>query len=165
MRRISRLFPSAQFNAGVHIRKSIVVNELVRANQSTSRATKNSLARGTAEASTLAHFQLESQLKIGQFGFSEQDLVIPVSGIPLTVTRTYNSLNPRSGDFGYAWKMALNSMDVQLDEQRQPVTIGTDEAPFADVEEDANNLPLVVSLRVGGGWDVTLTLPDGRRTT
>jgi hypothetical protein len=30
----------------------------------------------------------------GQFSFSEQDLVLPVNGIPITVTRTYNSLNP-----------------------------------------------------------------------
>ena len=35
--------------------------------------------------------------------FSEQDLVIAVNGIPLTVTRTYRSLNPRSADFGYGW--------------------------------------------------------------
>ena len=39
--------------------------------------------------------------KLGQFSFSEQDLVLPLNGIPLTVTRKYNSLNPRSGDFGY----------------------------------------------------------------
>jgi len=30
-------------------------------------------------------------LKIGQFTFSEQDLTIPVNGIPLRVVRTYNS--------------------------------------------------------------------------
>jgi RHS repeat-associated protein len=110
-------------------------------------------------------FRLESQLKIGQFSFSEQDLVIPVNGVPLTVTRTYNSLNPRTSDFGYSWSYALNAMDIQLDDERREVTIGTDEAPFAEQEEDESGLPNVVSLRTGGGWDVTLTLPDGRRTT
>jgi hypothetical protein len=34
--------------------------------------------------------QEESQLKIGLFSFSEQDLVIPVNGFRLTGTRTYN---------------------------------------------------------------------------
>jgi hypothetical protein len=48
---------------------------------------------------------------------------------------------------------------------RQDVTIGNDQAPFADVEKDDNGLPKVVSIRTGGGWNVTLTLPDGRRTT
>src|SRR6267142_128248 len=108
---------------------------------------------------------LESNLKLGQFSFSEQDLVLPVSGIPLTVTRTYNSLNPRSAEFGYSWTFALNSMDVQLDDQRHDVTIGSEESPAADDEEDDNGLHRVVSIRTGGGWDVTLTLPDGRRTT
>ena len=32
--------------------------------------------------------------KIGQFSFSERDLVVPVSGILLTVTRSYNSFKP-----------------------------------------------------------------------
>ena len=96
---------------------------------------------GGGQATATARIILDSQLKIGQFSFSEQDLVLPVNGIPLTVTRTYNSLNPRSGDFGSGWTFALNSMDVELDDQRQDVTIGTDQAPFADDETDDNGLP------------------------
>ena len=120
---------------------------------------------GGAQTNATARFILDSQLKIGQFSFSEQDLVLPVNGIPLTVTRTYNSLNLRSADFGYGWTYALNGMDVQLDDERKNVTIGSDEAPFADDDTEANGLPKVVSIRTGGGLDVTLTLPDGRRTT
>jgi hypothetical protein len=116
-------------------------------------------------ATTSLLIQVESNLKIGAFGFSEQDLVVPVNGIPLTVTRTYNSLNPYSRDFGYSWTYSLDSMDVQLDDQRQDVQIGSDTAPFADDEDTVNGLPRTVSVRVGGGWDVTLNLPDGRRTT
>ena len=119
---------------------------------------------GGGQVTTAARFILDSQLKIGQFSFSERDLVLPVSGIPLTVTRTYNSLNPRSAEFGYSWTYALNSLDVQLDDERRDVTIGSDEAPFAEDETDANGLPKV-NIRTGGGLDVTLTLPDGRRTT
>jgi RHS repeat-associated protein len=95
-------------------------------------------------------FILDSELKIGQFSFSEQDVVIPVNGIPLTVVRTYNSLNPDIGDFGVGWTYAINDLEVQLDEDR-----GWNQ----DVSDE------VFSQRIGGGRNVTLTLPDGRRTT
>jgi RHS repeat-associated protein len=121
---------------------------------------------GGGEATATARFQLDSQLKIGQFGFSEQDLVIPVNGIPLTVVRTYNSLNPRVGDFGYSWTMAINGMDVQLDDQRRDLRLDSPEVAYLDNPDiDPDLLPEVVSIRTGGGWDVTLTLPDGKRTT
>ena len=111
--------------------------------------------------------QVASNLKIGQFSFSEQDLVIPVNGIPLTVVRTYNSLNPLSTDFGYGWTFSINSMDVQLDDERTPVIIGVSPEALSafPTEEDAYGAPLATSIRTGGGRDVTLTLPDGRRTT
>ena len=121
---------------------------------------------GTDETSAIVRVQLQSDLKIGQFSFSEQDLVLPVNGIPLTVTRTYNSLNLEPGAFGASWTFALNDMDVKMDDERTDVTIGTDNAPFEDGgDTPVNGLPKVVSMRTGGNWDVTLTLPDGRRTT
>jgi RHS repeat-associated protein len=105
----------------------------------------------------MVRFRLESNLKIGQFGFSQQDLVIPVAGIPLTVVRTYNSLNLRRGDFGYGWTYSLNDVDVVLDEERQETegwSLGNEEDPAE-----------FFSQRIGGGRNVTLTLPDGQRTT
>jgi len=105
---------------------------------------------GYTSTNTDIQLQLDSNLKIGQFSFNQQDLVIPVSGIPLTVTRTYNSINPGKGDFGYGWTYALANMDVSLDETR------------ADVEDLDGNL---FSQRTRGGWDVTLNLPNGQRTT
>jgi hypothetical protein len=42
-------------------------------------------------------------------------------------------------------------MDVQLDEERTDVTVGGNQAPFANDEEDDNGLPKVVSLRTGAG--------------
>ena len=99
---------------------------------------------------TSVPIQLESNLKLGQFSFNQQDLIIPISGSPLTVTRTYNSIKPDKGDFGYGWTYALSDMDVSLDETR-------DDA----IDLDGNRF----SQRSGGSWDVTLNLPNGQRTT
>ncbi|HPS30657.1 MAG TPA: MopE-related protein, partial [bacterium] len=52
---------------------------------------------------------VDSKLKIGQYSFALNDMTIPVSGIPITVTRTYNSFDKRSGDFGIGWDMLLGS--------------------------------------------------------
>jgi RHS repeat-associated protein len=126
---------------------------------------------GDDETNALVQVQINSQLKIGQFSFTEQDLVLPVNGIPITVTRTYNSQNLHSGDFGTGWTYAMNSMDVQLDDQRKDVQIGGNSFPFSDQDgfvmptDTSSLLPHTVSIRAGGNWDVTLTLPDGRRTT
>jgi RHS repeat-associated protein len=106
---------------------------------------------GWEESTDSARILLNTQLKIGNFSFSVQDAVIPVRGVPLTVTRTYNSFNLDKGDFGYSWTYAVSDVNLQLDEERQDT-----------VELDSSER---FSLRVGGGRDVTLTLPDGRRTT
>ncbi len=105
---------------------------------------------GYMESETNVQFTLNSNLKIGRFSFSQQDLVIPINGIPLKVVRTYDSLNANKGDFGYGWTYALENMAVSLDETRQNAT---------DLDGDQ------FSKRSGGGWDVTLTLPNGQITT
>jgi RHS repeat-associated protein len=120
---------------------------------------------GGGQASVTNRFSLDTPLKIGQFSFSEQDMVIPANGIPITIVRTYNSLNNISGDFGYDWTFALNSMDIALDEQRTPVVAGDPQFPYAGNNNSSGNPSQALSIRTGGDRDVTLTLPDGRRTT
>ena len=96
--------------------------------------------------------------KLGAFSFTEQDLVIPVNGIPLTVVRKYDSLNLVEADFGWCWTMSINDVDATLDEERSPTEVlafnGMDGNDGAYTE---------FSLRTGGGRNVMLTLPDGRR--
>lgn len=96
-------------------------------------------------------FILDSNLKIGVFTFSEQDMAIPGGGIPLSVVRTYNSLNLDAGDFGYGWSWAINDLDVKLHDIRNDFDDELDDTSF--------------SMRVDGDRDVTLTLPDGNRVT
>ena len=104
----------------------------------------------TANAS--AQIALSSPLKIGQFKFSQQDLVLPVGGIGLQVIRTYDSLNSSAGDFGYSWTYSTADLGLTVDDQRVQAQDAVDGTPF--------------SLRTGGSWDVTLDMPDtGRRVT
>lgn len=101
----------------------------------------------TEQLSRSVLISLDSQLKIGQFSFSQQDLIIPVAGVPITVIRTYNSLNPRSGEFGYSWTYAIKNLDVAFNEER----------------EDTDSLEGFFSMRVGNAFserDVTITMPD-----
>ena len=45
-------------------------------------------------------------------------MVVPVSGIPITVTRTYDSRNKEKGDFGIGWTLSMK--DVKLSESSEP---------------------------------------------
>lgn len=107
---------------------------------------------GNAQQPTAeAMFALNSELKIGQMSFSQQDLVIPVNGQPISVIRTYNSMNTGyTGDFGPGWTYSLKDMEVEFSENRVNIRDDNGEA---------------FSLRQGGSRDVTVTMPDGKRTT
>ncbi len=102
-----------------------------------------------------AAFVLESPLKLGNLRFSQEDLVIPVGGIPLRVIRTYDSLHRQEdGDFGHGWSYSIVNLDIQLHESRATLI------PVDPYDDNA-------SVRLSSNYDrnVTLTLPDGRRTT
>jgi hypothetical protein len=115
---------------------------------------------GGDEAQAVARIDVESELKLGELKFSEQDMVIPANGIPLTIVRSYDSLNPNQGDFGYGWTMALNDLDARLDETRIDVN-----AEFDLNSSEADISTPLINVREGGNRNVTLTLPNGKRTT
>lgn len=54
-----------------------------------------------------------SQLKIGNFSLAFNDLSIPVSGIPITIVRTYDSRDKGVGDFGLGWRLAIKSVELR----------------------------------------------------
>ncbi len=55
-----------------------------------------------------------SDLKLGNFTLSFTDLSIPVSGIPITVTRTYDSLTSGvNGEFGYGWRLGFKEPRIR----------------------------------------------------
>ncbi len=96
-------------------------------------------------------FALNSQLKIGNMSFSQQDLVVPVNGQPISVIRSYNSLNTNvKGEFGSGWTYSIRDIEFETNETR---------ANIRDFDGE------VFSLRTGGDRDITITLPDGKRMT
>lgn len=106
---------------------------------------------GNRSVSALGSLALDSELKLGQMRFSEQDLVLPARGVGMRVIRTYDSFDPDAADFGNSWTYSVTDLKLSINEQRVDTT-DLFEEPF--------------SLRTGGGRDVTLDMPDsGRRVT
>jgi len=100
-----------------------------------------------------AGFVLDSPLKLGHISFTQEDLVVPVTGMPLKVTRTYNSLRKeQDGAFGHGWTYSVADMDIELNEYRQSFACVGCTDQYIRWDDNYNR-------------DVTLTLPDGRRTT
>lgn len=86
------------------------------------------------------------ELKLGDFTRTYTDLTIPLAGIPITITRTYNTLNAStSGDFGYGW--TLSTSDAQIHKTVPPNLTGT---PFSNST-------------FKDGTRVYITNPDGKR--
>src|SRR5665213_176980 len=104
---------------------------------------------GSQIANATVQVALNANGNIGQLEFSQQDVVLPVQGIGLQVTRNYNSLNTTAGGFGYGWTYAVADLGLSVDDQRVNA-------------QDLNGETF--SQRVGGSWDVTLTMPDTGRT-
>ena len=52
-------------------------------------------------------------MKIGAFTLAFEDLKVPVTGMPISITRTYDSRDTRVGDFGPGWRIAVNNVRVQ----------------------------------------------------
>lgn len=54
------------------------------------------------------------ELKLGNFTVSFTDLTVPVTGVPITVTRTYDSLQANSADeFGFGWRLEFRDVDLR----------------------------------------------------
>ncbi len=63
--------------------------------------------KGIHIISTEAPYNVMGELKLGNFTVSFTDLTIPVAGIPLVITRSYDSLDTRTGEFGAGWRLGL----------------------------------------------------------
>lgn len=88
-------------------------------------------------------------LKIGQFSLSFEDLSVEAAGIPIRVTRTYDTrIKGQKKDFGYGWTVDAQSLNIRAN---MPMGIN-----WAFTRE-----PLANCWRPGAAHKVSITLPDG----
>ena len=73
------------------------------------------LANATTTTTTTSpvSFIIEANMKVGAFTLAFEDLKVPLAGVPITVTRTYDSRDARVGDFGPGWHLAVANIRVQ----------------------------------------------------
>ncbi len=101
---------------------------------------------GANEMIDTASVQIDGALKLGNFNVAFVDLTVPIAGVPITLTRRYDSLDAKvSGDFGYGWSLdiAKTKIEKQIDPNRLPDLSGY--VPFRD------------------GDRIFVTLPDGTK--
>jgi RHS repeat-associated protein len=89
---------------------------------------------------------VQGQAKIGNFRLDFVDMTIPLAGVPITITRTYDTLHARqSGDFGYGWRLGLAEGGIR------------ETRPTVAHESLFNNVPFRIGTRV------YINTPSGRR--
>ncbi len=56
---------------------------------------------------------VDKNLKIGNFTVAFTDLSVPVAGLPIEVTRIYDSRDKRKGDFGVGWTLGISNVHLE----------------------------------------------------
>ena len=65
-------------------------------------------------SNVVEHVVVQGGLKVGLFSVTFTDLSLGVSGIPVSVTRTYDSrTKDQVGDFGYGWTLGYQNVNLQ----------------------------------------------------
>jgi YD repeat-containing protein len=97
---------------------------------------------------TEEEISVEGELKLGNFRLSFTDLAIPVTGIPISLTRTYDTLTANeSDDFGYGWRMEFRDTDLR-----------TSLGKRSEADEELGRYPAFKD-----NTKVYITLPGGKR--
>ncbi len=104
----------------------------------------------------LTSVNIDGDLKVGNFSFTVLDLEIPLAGIPIRVTRTYDSRRKaESLDFGHGW--SIDYQNVRVEESRDPgLYWALNEYAYGPL-----NLLTRYCVEPQGAPTVSVTLPDG----
>jgi RHS repeat-associated protein len=95
---------------------------------------------------------VEGNMKVGVFSLAFEDLKVPVAGIPITATRTYDSRDTRVGDFGPGWRLAVANVRVQ---KNRPLGTG-----WFQTFQSGNGIQFY-NVDPVGDRIVTVAMPDG----
>jgi RHS repeat-associated protein len=104
-------------------------------------------------ASTSVTVDVEQNLKLGNFTLSFNDLSVPMPGLPIQITRTYDTRNKSKGDFGYGWTLSIANVRVSKSQN-----LGQNW--YEDVTWQGYSAYYCVSPATNR--TVSLTFPDGR---
>lgn len=99
--------------------------------------------------------QVSRDMKIGLFSLTFQDLNVPVSGIPITINRTYDSRDKGQGDFGVGWRLGMQSLRIRPNRAQGS----------GWMVNRGGSIISVYSLAPLGEHKVSLTLPGGKVET
>jgi len=114
---------------------------------------EDSNGRSTVDSVTIS---VEGDLKVGNFSITLEDVNIPMVGLPIRVTRTYDSRRRFEAlDFGYGWSVGYQ--DVKIEESRTP---GNGWA-LNQYNTGPYGLDLNLCVEPLGAPIVTITLPTG----
>lgn len=105
--------------------------------------------RGGNQSVATAQYQVDGNQKVGLYTIEFTDVAVGVAGLPITVTRRYDSRDKRQGDFGIGWRMRLQSLQIRTNREH-----GTGWR--------TERSGLVFRLVPEGDHKVSLTLPDGK---
>ncbi|MES2790039.1 MAG: putative Ig domain-containing protein [Planctomycetota bacterium] len=93
--------------------------------------------------------EVTGEAKLGHFRQEFTDLTIPLAGIPITISRIYDTLAANeSGDFGYGWSLGMREANIRETVRQNPLE------PLAG---------LFATTAFREGTRVYLNAPDGRR--
>ncbi len=119
-------------------------------------ASKTEQALNDLPAHDKRRINIAAGAKVGEFTFSQEDAGPKIGTLPVSLVRTYNSNHQDSASpFGPGWSMSLFDLDVEVDGNRYPVDLYDGGSGDFTIRDDVNTF----------NRNVTLTLPDGRRTT
>ncbi len=125
------------------------IDPSTRANGSYELALKVVDVNGQATLASVP-FEITRDRKFGAFRLSFADIRADASGMPLMLTRTYDSLKKDvSSDFGYGWSMAAQDVSI-----RKNMVFGLEWNVI-------RSGPFNLCLRPAGSRRVTVSLPDG----
>src|SRR5579864_5405775 len=109
---------------------------------------------GAQTATATATVDVSRNTKVGNFTLSFNDLSVPMPGLPITVTRTYDSRDKHVGDFGVGWTLSLANVRVQ--KTGGPIGKGWDE------EVQWSGFFPTYCLQTAQSHIVSVTFPDGK---
>jgi len=113
--------------------------------------TTDSFGQSAAASVTV---EVGRNMKLGAFSIAFQDLSVPLPGLPITITRTYDSRDRSQGDFGDGWRLSI--ANVRLQKNGGALGLSWDE------EVSWGGLADSYCLQAARNHTVTATFPDGR---